>query len=76
MQLSKHGVKAVCECDPADIATTFDKNANTILQVTEWTPYAEGQKKKIAGKMTLSDGVSTILGMIPLKVFNKIVSDH
>ena len=40
------------------------------LQVTDWTKFdANSQKKNIGGRLTLSDGVSTMVAMIPLKVF-------
>lgn len=43
-----------------------------ILQIVKWSPYKDDAKKKLAGKMTLSDGVSEIWTMVPQKLFDNI----
>ena len=45
------------------------------FQVTDVTIFtAESQKKNIKGRVTLSDGVSKMICMLPDKVYNMIVS--
>ena len=48
-----------------------------ILQVVEVTIFDENDKKKnIKGKISLSDGFSKVITMVPDKVYQQIVSKN
>ena len=67
-QLTLNGLKQVCECDKlADQMT----GTNLVLQVIDVTIFdAEKAKKNIKGRVSLSDGVSKVICMLPEKTYN------
>ncbi len=70
--LTKHGVKQISES--ADVTKDF-ATTQMVLQVFESTVFDEHEKKKnIKARISLSDGLSRIIAMVPDKVFLQIVS--
>lgn len=62
-------------CESASLA---DEMSGTMLavQVVDVTIFeADKAKKNIKGRVTLSDGVSKVICMLPDKTFNSMVSD-
>ena len=71
-QLTQHGVKSMCESKT--LATDME-GTSVVVQVVDATIFeADKQKKNIKGRVTLSDGVSKVICMLPEKTFNAIVS--
>ena len=70
--LTKHGVKQISES--SDVSKDFAATA-MVLQVFEATVFDENEKKKnIKARISLSDGLSRIIVMVPDKVYLQIVS--
>ncbi len=72
-QLSLHGLKKVAESknlakDMADTTLTVQVVDVTIFE-------GEKAKKNIKGRVTLSDGVSKVICMLPEKTFKQMVSN-
>lgn len=71
-ELTQHGIKSMCES--TSLATQM-VGTSVAVQVVDATIFdADKQKKNIKGRVTLSDGVSKVICMLPEKTFNAIVS--
>ena len=67
-QLTLNGLKQVCECDK--LADSL-MGTNLVLQVIDVTIFdADKAKKNIKGRVSLSDGVSKVICMLPEKTYN------
>ena len=65
--LTKHGVKQICES--ADVSQEF-ANTHMILQVVDVTNFDDNQaRKNVKARISLSDGQSKIIAMMPDKVY-------
>lgn len=72
-QLTKQGLKTLCESKnlAEDMA-----NVEIAVQLVDVTIFsADKAKKNIKGRVTLSDGVSKVICMLPEKTYNSMVSD-
>ena len=72
-QLSLNGLKKVCESKNLAEEMTGTTLALQVVDVTIFG--ADKAKKNIKGRVTLSDGVSKVICMLPEKTFNSMVSD-
>ena len=73
--LTQHGLKRVCESAKAKTLTVDMAGVNLVVQVVDATIFGPEQaKKNIKGRVTLSDGVSRVLCMLPEKTYNAMVS--
>mmetsp|Transcript_26590 Transcript_26590/g.35567 ORF Transcript_26590/g.35567 Transcript_26590/m.35567 type:complete len:147 (+) Transcript_26590:99-539(+) len=71
-QLTAHGLKRICES--TKLADDM-KNTNVTLQVVEVNIFsAEKARKNIKGRVSLSDGVSRVICMLPEKTYDSMVS--
>lgn len=71
-ELTQHGIKSMCES--TSLATQM-VGTSVAVQVVDATIFdADKQKKNIKGRVTLSDGVSKVICMLPEKTFNAIVA--
>ena len=71
--LTQHGLKRVCES--AKTLSTDMAGVTLVVQVVDATIFGPEQaKKNIKGRVTLSDGVSRVLCMLPEKTYNAMVS--
>ena len=71
-QLSKHGLKQVVESKKLSEDMAGVKIAVQVIDATIFPP--EKARKNIKGRVTLSDGVSQVICMLPEKAFNQMVS--
>ena len=75
MKLTLHAVKQIIESpNGTDFATIWENKPSVLLQVIKSDIFSEEkQKKNIAGKLTLSDGVSTMFSMFSKKAYELMV---
>lgn len=72
-QLTKQGLKTLCESKnlAEDMA-----NVEIAVQLVDVTIFsADKAKKNIKGRVTLSDGVSKVICMLPEKTYNSMTAD-
>ena len=71
--LTQHGLKQICEANK--LAEDL-KDTSVVVQVVDVTIFsAEKAKKNIKGRVTLSDGVTKVICMLPEKTYEQMVSN-
>lgn len=74
-ELSLHAVKKICEANNKAKDKKDIKEEIVALQVADLTIFeGEKVKKNIKGRAILSDGVTTVICMLPIKMHDQVVS--